>query len=815
MAQVLIPLAISTGLTLLANWLFPKPHVSDLSIPSSSYGTSIPWGWGKFRVTGNLIWGLPKKERKHGKGGPGGNYDYYGYFAVLLCRGPVSGYYRIWANGELVYNSTPGQTQNTQDASHSFGRYFRFYPGTTTQSPDPLIQAKQGADQTPAYRGFAYMVFENLPLTNFGNQLPSISVEIIQSNNQVPLSQILTDICTEAGLQTSEFDVSAVSSIMVDGFVIPKVDTARASIEKLQSAYAFDVIESDGIIKFVPQATSNYTLINSNDLGCYEYQNSAPPMFKETRAPLKELPYQIQITYYDEDINYDNGQTYARRTAIDAANRHIQTYDLNLITHLANASAICQRLLYLVLAQSITYEFFLPIDYLALDPSSVISVELRKGVTSQLMLTKKELGANYLLRFEAYNYDSTIYGYTPNLPSKSFTTQPDVNNPGVTTFLILDIPLAQDSDKDVGMYVVAAGTSPDWNGCTISVSTDGGSTYNIVETVSSASSFGTCSNALPAAPTNVMDNTNTLTVVLVAGELSSVATSQLDLGANKALVGNEVIQFATATLTATNTYNLTGLLRGRRGTEQLVGTHAAGDRFVLLDSNITRVQGNATDLGQSLMFVAMSGNQQIGDPDVVPQTVSYTGADLKPYAPVQPSCTGMPSHDITISWVRRDRHGGDSPLTNQPMTENTERESVDITNPSGTVVLTLTTNTNSVVFTAAQQIAALGALPSTITGNIYQVSAAVGRGYPCAFTLTPVIVYPIPTITKLDPPQGIIGTAVKVVGTGLTGTTAVSFYNNVAATFTVASDTEIDTAVPAGATTGQVTVTTPGGSATS
>jgi hypothetical protein len=52
-------------------------------------------------------------------------------------------------------------------------------------------------------------------------------------------------------------------------------------------------------------------------------------------------------------------------------------------------------------------------------------------------------------------------------------------------------------------------------------------------------------------------------------------------GANLAVLGSEVIQFKSATLVATNTYALTGLLRGRRGTEWAIGTHAAGDRFVL------------------------------------------------------------------------------------------------------------------------------------------------------------------------------------------------------------------------------------------
>jgi uncharacterized repeat protein (TIGR03803 family) len=62
--------------------------------------------------------------------------------------------------------------------------------------------------------------------------------------------------------------------------------------------------------------------------------------------------------------------------------------------------------------------------------------------------------------------------------------------------------------------------------------------------------------------------------------------------------------------------------------------------------------------------------------------------------------------------------------------------------------------------------------------------------------------------------SGIVGYAVEILGRGFTGTTAVSF-NGTAATFTVQSDTYLTATVPAGATTGLVSVTTPGGALTS
>jgi len=64
-------------------------------------------------------------------------------------------------------------------------------------------------------------------------------------------------------------------------------------------------------------------------------------------------------------------------------------------------------------------------------------------------------------------------------------------------------------------------------------------------------------------------------------------------------------------------------------------------------------------------------------------------------------------------------------------------------------------------------------------------------------------------------PVGAIGSHAQILGTGLTGTTAVSFNGVPASSFTVYSDTSLAATVPTGATTGTVQVTTPGGTLSS
>jgi uncharacterized repeat protein (TIGR03803 family) len=97
-------------------------------------------------------------------------------------------------------------------------------------------------------------------------------------------------------------------------------------------------------------------------------------------------------------------------------------------------------------------------------------------------------------------------------------------------------------------------------------------------------------------------------------------------------------------------------------------------------------------------------------------------------------------------------------------------------------------------------------------GNFYGTTTYGGSDKACVGycgTVFSISVGLDPFVETL-PTSGKVGAVVKILGTNLTGTTAVEF-NGTAATFTVVSNTEITSKVPTGATTGEVEVVTPGG----
>ncbi len=151
-------------------------RLDSLRITSSTEGAVIPRLYGRMRIGGNIIWATDFREEARtttqsgGKGGGGGKvktteYVYSASFAVALCEGPITGIGRVWADGKSM--DTTGVTWN-------------WYPGDESQTADPFIAARMGAANAPAYRGTAYVVFEELPLAAYGNRLPQLSFEVFR-----------------------------------------------------------------------------------------------------------------------------------------------------------------------------------------------------------------------------------------------------------------------------------------------------------------------------------------------------------------------------------------------------------------------------------------------------------------------------------------------------------------------------------------------------------------------------------------------------------------------------------------------------------
>ena len=193
------------------------PRLSDINLTTSTEGTGIPRLWGRARVGGELLWATRFKETVTtasqtsggGKGGGGGStvetttYSYSISFAVGLSEGVMTRLGRVWADGK------PLDLANYTT---------RFYAGDESQVADPLIEAIEGAGNTPAYRGLAYIVFEDFPLAAFGNRIPQLQFEIWRSlaaSDPTALDNVTTGVCLVPG--SGEFVLATDLVVAEDG----------------------------------------------------------------------------------------------------------------------------------------------------------------------------------------------------------------------------------------------------------------------------------------------------------------------------------------------------------------------------------------------------------------------------------------------------------------------------------------------------------------------------------------------------------------------------------------------------------------------
>lgn len=189
------------------------PRLNDLKVTASTYGVAIPEVYGSVRLGGNMIWTAGIKETsktsRAGKGGPKQTtYSYSASFAMGICKGEIDKITRIWADSKLIFDTSAGTTRTpSSDQNAIFGSFltamikgkkqkkynFRAYVGNESQLPDSLIEADKGSGNVSAHRGLAYIVFENMPLEDFGNRIPQLTFEVTKAQKQSFPSIVVTD----------------------------------------------------------------------------------------------------------------------------------------------------------------------------------------------------------------------------------------------------------------------------------------------------------------------------------------------------------------------------------------------------------------------------------------------------------------------------------------------------------------------------------------------------------------------------------------------------------------------------------------------
>lgn len=557
----------------------------------------------------------------------------------------------------------------------------------------------------------------------------------------VPVQTIVNDITNRVGLSDTLF--SETTAEEVQGFQITRLTNGRQSISSLALAFNFDVIESDFGLKVITRGGASSVTVDDTDL-VFDGESSNAA-FTENRASEIDLPIGVNISFRDESIDYQARTVYARR----AKNPVATTFSDNSMAITIPATMTASRaqqtaeiILYSAWSERIAYSFKVPQRYLGIEPADVIIVD-RDGSSYEQRIGEVALGANLEIemtgvatesaQYESDAFHSPVYGFIPSsLPGSE-----------LTKYFPIRTPLLKDSHDvlraSAGLYHAAAGYGVGiWPGGLLDRSVDG-TTFTTILNLPNESTWGYLQESLPATDRPFTADTETvMTLSLVTGEVSGISDVDLltnSLNAAAVLLPDgtaEVIQFRDVTPINETVYEISHILRGRRGTDYLVNEHGSGAVLVMLDT--AAVDMTSIDLAELNAARLYRTSAYGSDPELAEQvSVTPTGLTLKPYAPVHVEADSDGT-DIDLTWVRRTRINGSlrDEIGEVDLNEDSEEYEIEIYDDADqTTLLRTITSLSSPDYTYlnADILTDFGLIPDELNVIVYQISAQVGRGF--------------------------------------------------------------------------------------
>jgi hypothetical protein len=594
----------------------------------------------------------------------------------------------LWINNGLT---TKGYDWETEAVAYS-GSHFP--EGASTDQNDVLHLVSAG----------------NVLVANYDGTLSIAKATLTRLG--IGLDECVTDICDRVGIPASDITVTDLASDSVRGYMIAQQMPARGAIQTLAAAYFFDGVESDGKLKFVKRGGAASATLDDADIGCYE-SGEAIELWESTRIQEEELPRELTLTYAQFDADYQQGAQFSRREAVESGNS--VSVQLAIAFTDDEAKSIVDAMNFSAWHNRHGFKIRTWQKYNKIEPTDIISVG---GET--LRITSRAEGINGLIEIDGVRELAEIYTGQIGTGASGSVGGQTVKVGGPTNYELLDIPNLRDADYlSNGIYWAAAGMLDDWDGAALLKSTDNGDNWTLLSNSYNAAVIGQTSTALGDFDGgNIFDESN-IVRVSVNSALSSATRTEVLNGANACLIGDEILQFRTATLVSTGVYDLSGLLRGRRGTEWSMGSHEQYERFVLLDSTSIRfAELQSTDYNTTRLFGAVTMGDTIED--VVQKPLVYSAQNLKPFAPAHIG-GGVANGDWTFKWKRRTRFDGEW-VDGRDAGDDEATESYEVAVMNGTsTVRTLTSSTESTTYTSAQQTADFGGMMPSVSIQVRQV----------------------------------------------------------------------------------------------
>lgn len=554
------------------------------------------------------------------------------------------------------------------------------------------------------------------------------------------LKAIVDAVCAEVGLLPGELDTTDLAGTDIIGFTIGQRMSARSVLDMLRACFQFDAAEIDYKLKF--QHRSSATLARTLDETRISFGETKGPISHSRDADL-EIPQRVEVLYRDEKRDYQNNISQYKRADETGPARDQAKVEFPIVLTDQQAKDASEYLLTALWCERDRQKVGVSQHDIDLTPMDIVAYELDDGSSGRLYFQDVAFGTDGTIQCQSVAEDPELQ-ISAVLTVNSETPGPgpqDLDVGGSPQMAIMDTVMLQDNDgNSPHLYVAANSIEGVFPGLQVERRLGTSLFYpwhvRLATEGAVMGSLDTIGGINAAVRWTVWDRTNTFGVQ-VNGTLTTVTESAVLDGANALMVGAEVIQFTTATLVSSdgglNQYTLSGLLRGRRGTEWAIGTHSLYESVVLLDPTKVGIEPyNLADAELNNVFrgTDFNGNRIYPDFDL-----ALVKNNMKPLAPVGLYGTRS-GNDVDVTWRRRTRMAGlvdwNAGISEPPLNEDSENYEIVLIE-NGTEVLTLTSTVPSRTITEAEQEQAFGSSfqPTLSYFNVavYQMSGLVGRGF--------------------------------------------------------------------------------------
>lgn len=558
------------------------------------------------------------------------------------------------------------------------------------------------------------------------------------------LGAICDDVAEQAGLLATERDFDNLDQV-VDGYSWTQ-GPAKEIVAPLLELWDSDIRPHEWIQQGLKrgQPLSGETISSE-----FLVPNGDEPLYQIPITAETDLPRRIFATFADPTMEEQPNTAIAQRNAASVKTKRETSYDLTTLNiHPDDIQPLLERDLRRQWVGATKPNCTLNPLEIRNEPGDVRHLMLEDGERMRCKCTRTTIRPNRAI-YSEWEVDGEVQINEPlwqdddanpidavfNSPGAQTGGRPDepVLVPIQTKGLVIDTVLLTDSDDQTTpfLYDGAAPYGPEfWPGALVfsadlneddTIYAPGFDSFNSTEQMT----WGYVTTAPGTSPlTTVWDEASVIDVVLPNGEtLSSVTEDEViaDQSVNLALVNEELIQFRSASLIGTNTWRLSGLLRGVRGTEWATSNHAVGEYFVLIDASLHKVSMGASEIGDTDYYKFSTTGEDLDS--TAPQTVTFQARAHMPLSPAQLELErDAGTGDWTISWQRRTRIGG-STIDGQdvPLGESSELYRVKIMSGSS-VLASYDVTSEQKVYTAAEQTTDWGSPQTSLAVEVVQVS---------------------------------------------------------------------------------------------